>query len=127
MVVGVARGVERLQRECAEADRLAFADLQISTRRRALFGDRGERSACLPQPGGTGHVVGVDVGLDGVFEDQAELIEQRQVALDSFEHRIDQYRLARLIAPDQISVGRRHRIKQLTKDHSKSSCPKTAS
>ncbi len=60
----------------------------------------------------------MDMGLEGVEELQIQLLQQRDVAAQLLVDRIDDHGLARLAVGEQIGVGRRFRIEQLTKyDH----------
>ena len=117
MVVGVAGCVERLQRQAAEANRLAFPDGQVDVRGGAFVRNCGPRSGCFTQPRGARDMIGVNVGFDRIFERQAELVEQGEVALDRVDDRIDQHGFARFAARDEIGVGRRDGLEQLTEDH----------
>ena len=46
-------------------------------------------------------MVGVDVRFERVYEFEAKLAEQRQIAIDGFQHRIDQRCFARFLAADK--------------------------
>src|SRR3954454_24456849 len=63
-------------------------------------------------------MVGVDMRFERVFERETEFAHQVQVALDRFQHRIDQRGFARFVTGDEIGVGRRLRLKQLAENHS---------
>src|SRR5690242_5441519 len=69
----------------------------------------------LQQPG-AGHMVGMDVGLQCPAKREAEFGDQCRVAPHLFEDRIDQYRLAAHTVPQEVGIGRRRWIEELTKD-----------
>jgi hypothetical protein len=62
-------------------------------------------------------MVGVDMGFDRIFEPEAELANNAEVALNRLDHRVDQRRFAALFAADEIGVGRRLRLEQLAEQH----------
>src|SRR3954471_1875380 len=62
-------------------------------------------------------MIGVHVGLEGVLELKAQLLDKRRVAPRLLEYRIDQHRFAARVVGEQIRVRRGLRIEQLTKDH----------
>ena len=90
----------------------ASASLTATSRRGRHVGRRigdpapGQR----PQPRRRRDVVGVNVGFERIGELQLELLQRGEVALDRLEHRVDQHRLARRAARDQIGVGARFRL-----------------
>src|SRR3954463_1442155 len=61
-------------------------------------------------------MIGMDMRLDRPNELQAELGDEGCVAAHLFEHRVDQHCLARGPTPQQIGVGRRRRIEELSED-----------
>ena len=69
------------------------------------------------QPARCGDVIGVDVRLQHAMEPEAELREQRAVALDLTEHGIDQRRLARALVAEQVAIAGGFRVDQLAEDH----------
>ena len=64
-----------------------------------------------------GDVVGMDVRVDGLDQLQVELGHQLQVAVDLLQHGIDDQRLPAPPAGQQIAVGARGLIEELTKNH----------
>jgi hypothetical protein len=60
------------------------------------------RSRSAPSPG---HVIGVQMRVDGLDQLQVELAHQLQIALDALQDRIDDQRLATMAAGEQVGVG----------------------
>jgi hypothetical protein len=50
-------------------------------------------------------VVGVHVGLQRIFETEADLPQELHVALDLLDYRVDEHRLMTGVVSDQIGVG----------------------
>ena len=67
-----------------------------------------------PEPG---DMVGVQMRVDRLHQPQIELVHQLQVAVDLFQHRIDDQRLAAAPAGEQIGVGPRDAVEELAEDH----------
>ena len=61
-----------------------------------------------------GQVIGVDMGIDAVGERETELLQQRCVTLRRVQHRVDQGGLAGVRTTDQVGVGTRVRLEQLS-------------
>jgi len=47
-------------------------------------------------------VIGVAVGVDGIFQRQAKIIDEFKVAIDLLEHRINEHRLTAV--SEEVSV-----------------------
>ncbi len=62
-------------------------------------------------------VIGVEMRVDRLDQLQVELMDELEVAVDPFQHRIDDQRLAALPACQQIRISTRYRIEQLPEDH----------
>ena len=106
--VGVAGRGAHFQRAAAELDAVAVAELAVDARG-AGRGREGDAAAelLLQQPG-AGHVVGMDVGVERPQQLQPELADQRRVAADLLEHRVDQHALrARPSSPADRCRSRR--------------------
>src|SRR3546814_17323200 len=59
----------------------------------------------------------MDVRVQGQFQPQAELMDQREVAFRSLGDRIDECAFPRFLTAEQISVGGGLRLEELPKDH----------
>jgi hypothetical protein len=71
----------------------------------------------IAQRAEAGDVVGMQVGIDRLNQLQVELVDQLDVAIDLFQHRIDDQRLAAMPAGEQVGVGPGDAVKQLAEDH----------
>jgi len=67
-----------------------------------------------------GDVVGVQMGIDRLDQLEVELAHKLQIAVDAFQHRIDDQRLAAVPAGQQVAVGAGGSVKQLAEDHGRS-------
>jgi len=117
VVVGVTRGVERMDIQLADANRFPFRDRNIGPISSAQRRNRAPTAGAVTKRGRAGHMIGVDVRLDREAERKAETRELGKVALGGLQHRIDQGSLAAVRAADEIGVGRRLRFEQLPEQH----------
>ena len=110
---GVAGRRPDLERPLAELDAVAVLQQPVGPRRARRRRQRDATTQPLVQEPGAGHMVGVDVGIQRPDQRETELADQRRVAPRLLEYRIDQQRLFRDAAAEQIGVGRRGRIEEL--------------
>ena len=87
--VGVAWGGPHLQEHGSELDPVAVPDLDVRLRTRCGGYDRPDLGSSSLDGAGAGDVIGVAVGVDGVLELDAELVDELEVAIDHLEHRVD--------------------------------------
>ncbi len=109
------RGAD-LERTAAKLDTLAVGQQAIGARGARCRREGDAAAELLLEQPGAGHMVGMDMGVERPFELQAEFADQRGVTADLLEHRIDQQRLARRRAAQQVGVSRRGRIEELAED-----------
>ena len=83
----------------------------------ALFAHYGDAMGAVAQRAEPGDVVGVQMGVDGFDELEIEFAHELQIALDLFQHRIDDQRLAAAPAGDDVSVGAGDAVEELTEKH----------
>ena len=62
-------------------------------------------------------MVGVQMRVDRLDELEIELLHQLEIAVDLFQHGIDDERLAAAPAGEHIAIGARDAVEQLPKDH----------
>src|ERR1700744_3676537 len=62
-------------------------------------------------------MVGMQMRIDGLDQSEIEFAQQLAVAIDLFQHRVEDQRLAPGAAGQQIAVGSRNAVEQLPKDH----------
>ena len=127
MIVGMAGREERSKPQLAHRDRRSFGDGEIDQLGPAGGGEAGFRPAERPKAARPRYVVGMDMGFERACEPEAQAVDDVEIALDRLQNGIDQHRLARLLAADQIGVGRGSRLEQLTEDHAAAPCPVAAS
>ena len=119
-IVGVAGGVEHVEAQAFDLQLVAFGETHgddIDARPLAHHGDALGAVAQRAQPG---NVVGVQMRVDRLDQPQVEFLHKLEVAIDLLQHRVDDQRLAAAAAGEQIAVGRRDAVEQLTKDHAAS-------
>jgi hypothetical protein len=106
---GAARGVprrgDRLEAFLAEGHRVAVEQRPVVAVGQAVRADRRRRAGrglqrCRPRD-----VVGMDMGVDDGDEPQAVRGQQREVALELRQHRIDHHRLAAGVIAQQVGPG----------------------
>ena len=66
-----------------------------------------------------GDMVGVQMRVDGLHELEIEFVNEIQIAVDLFQHRIDDQCLAAWTAREQIGIGTGHMVEELTENHFK--------
>jgi hypothetical protein len=71
----------------------------------------------LAQIAERGHVVGMDVGIQGEYEADIELAQQLQIAGQLLLDRIDEQSLAAWTGSEQVRVRAASRIEELSKQH----------
>ena len=109
----VARRLEHLEHDAADGEAIALAEPHGVARHRAVAMHDRLRSGALGERGATGHVIGVHVRLDGVYELQPMRGDARQVALDLLGDGIDQRGDLGLVVADEVRVRRRFGIEEL--------------
>jgi len=117
VVVGVAGGVDRRQFDRAHPERRAVDDADVGARQRVECRTGDAAAGDVLQLLRRGDVVGVDVRLDREREREAEAVQLGEVAFPGRQHRIDQQRLARFLAAEEVGVGAGDRLEQLFEDH----------
>ena len=114
--IGVAGGAAHLQMATAEAE--AVAVLQgLGDVRGAGGGGQGDgRSGVLMHQPAVGDVVGVDVGVEAGHQVDAQLADQREIALVLLEHRIDQHPHAGGHIGQQVGEGAGGGVEELAEE-----------
>src|SRR5256885_12929169 len=103
----------------AKADLVAFLQITVSTERLGRLAHPDAASQRSFQRPGRRDVVGMNVRFQRPDKVQMQFAQQRGVASRLLEHWIDEHGLTRI--RQQISVGGRGRIEQLTEDQQSSS------
>jgi hypothetical protein len=109
------RGAD-FQRTAAELDAIAVMERAVGARGAGRFRKSDIATQLLLQEPRAGHVVGMDVGVQRPQQFQPQFADQRRVAADLLEHRIDQDGFARNRAAQQVGVGRGGRVEELAED-----------
>ena len=117
MAIGVTGGEDRIDTDTAEDQGLAFLDRPIDTGQAIDRGVRDLAPDLALERQGRGDVVGVDVGIECVDEPQADRRQRLEIAPPGRQHRVDEDRLTRLLAAEQIGVGARDGFEELLEDH----------
>ena len=103
--IGMTRRGAYGQVPCAELDLVAVAQIAVRAFGAARGRDRNPATCTAVQHPCTGHVIGVDVSVDGVKQMQSKLFDQGAIPAHLFEYRIDQHGLSRRAIGKKIRVG----------------------
>ena len=120
---GVAGRRAHREMTLAEADMVVLGQQAVGALGTRSGGQQDATVETLLEQPGARDVVGVDMGLQGRHEVQAELLDQRAVTLTLLEHGIDHDRLLRLGAAEHIGVGRRLRVEELAEQDHRAATP----
>src|SRR5262249_4069690 len=82
-----------------------------------LFSHHRDALRAVAQGTEPGNVIRVQMGIDSLHQAQVELADELQIAIDLLQHGVDHQRLAAASAGNEIRVGTRHAVKQLSEDH----------
>ena len=66
-----------------------------------------------------GDVIGMQMRVDRLDQFQVELAHELQVAVDLFQDRIDDQRLAALPAGEKVGIGAGRAVEELAENHSR--------
>jgi hypothetical protein len=64
-----------------------------------------------------GDVVGMQMRVDRLDQLDVELAQELEVAVDLFQYRVDDQRLAAGPAGEQVGIGARYAVEKLAEDH----------
>ena len=124
-----ARGMPRRRPDrqiaLAERDLVAVVEKTVRAFRAAFSRQRDLTAETMTQQPGPRDVIGVNMGLQGIDQLEAEFSQQGRVAAHLFVDRVDQNRLARAAVSQQVRIGRGLRIEELAKKHLRRSQAKT--
>ena len=98
-----------------EVHPIAVAQQAIGADGAALLGQHDLAAAGALEAPGPGDVIGMHVRVQRGHQAQAQLAQQRQIAPLVLEHRVDQQGLGGCRIAQQVGVGGRNRIEQLSK------------
>jgi hypothetical protein len=62
-------------------------------------------------------MIGMKVGVDRLHQPELELVQELNVAIDPFEHGIDDERLPAMAAREQIGIGAGSLVEELPENH----------
>jgi hypothetical protein len=116
-IVGVAGGIDHLQAQPLDPQPVAVADPHGDDIDPALLAHHGDAAGAVAQRAEAGDVVGMQVGIHRLHQLQVQFADQLQVAVDPFQHRVDDQRLAAAPAGQQVGVGTGGRVIELPEDH----------
>src|SRR4029077_19580281 len=112
--VGVPRRRSDLQVSLAEGYPFAVFEVAVRT----IGTGSGAKSDLAAQAAlenrCAGHMAGMNMGLQGTLQLEAKLAHERAVAWRLLVNRIDENGFAARVIPQQVGVGRRLRIKELS-------------
>ena len=116
-IVGVAGRVHDVEAEALDHHLVAVSDPHRHHIGLALLAHDGDALGAVAEFAEARDVIGVQVGIDRLHQPQIQLPEQLAVAIGLFQHRIEDQRLAAGPAGEQVAVGARDAVEELTKDH----------
>ena len=83
----------------------------------ALLAHDGDALGAVAQFAEARDVVGVQMGVDRLHQPQIQFAQQLAVAVGLFQHGVEDQRLAAGAARQQVAVGARNAVEELTKNH----------
>ncbi len=116
-VVGVAGRIEHVEPHALDLDAIAFGDAHRHDVGMGLLAHHRDAMGAVAQRAEPGDVIGVQMGIDRLDQLEVKLAHELQVAIDLFQHRIDDQRLAALPAGEEIGVGAGRAVEELTENH----------
>ena len=116
-IVGVAGRVHDVEAQSLDHHLVAVGDPHRHHVGLALLAHDGDALGAVAQFAETRDVVGVQMGVDRLDQPQVEFAQQLAIAVGLFQHGIEDQRLAAGAAGQQIAVGARNAVEELTKDH----------
>jgi hypothetical protein len=120
-IVGVAGCVEDVEFEAFDRELVALGDAKRHHVDLAHLAHHRDAMGAVAERSEAGDVVGVQMRVDGLDELKIEFGDELQIAIDLFQHRVDDQRLAAATAREEIGIGTRYAIEELAKDHR---CPR---
>ena len=115
----MAGRVQHVEPHAFDLDAIAFGDAHGDDVGMGLLAHHRDAMGAVAQRAEPGHVIGVQVRVHGLDQLEVELAHELQVALDPFQHRIDDQRLAAMSAGEEIGVGAGRAVEELAEDHAR--------
>src|SRR5262249_14971952 len=82
-----------------------------------FFAHHRDAMGSVAQRTQSGDVIGVQMRVDGLDQPEIELMNELQIAVNLFQHRIDDQRFSAMPTGDEISVGAGYAVEKLAKYH----------
>jgi hypothetical protein len=80
----------------SEVNSVSLFDLSVGAHHASALGNHGFGTEVLAQQTTAGHVIGVHVCVEYIYQFELQLLDQRSVTIELFDHGVDEHRFARL-------------------------------
>ena len=121
MIVGVAWGMQRCERDAPNAERPAVLQRDIGAGQLIQRRMGNAAAGLLLELARRRDMVGMDMRIHGVSQLEPKRVDLGQIALPGRQYRVYQNGLPGLLATEQIGIGAGNRFKQLPENHVASS------
>ena len=113
----MAGRVQHVETQALDFDAVAFGHPHRDDVGLGIFAHHRNAAGAVAQRAEPGDVVGVEMGIDSLDQFQVELADELQIAVDLFQHRIDDQRFPAQPAGKEIGVGPGGGVEELAKNH----------
>ena len=101
----MARRIKHIERHALDGELVALGEPHRDHIGLGLLAHHGDALRAVAQRAEAGDVIGMQMRVHRLDQFQIELADQLKIAVDLFQHRIDDQRLAAAPAREQIGVG----------------------
>ena len=116
-IIGVPRRVKHIEAQSLDLDAVAFRHTHGDDVGMRLLAHHRDAMSAVAQRTQSGDMVGVQMRIDGLDQLKIKLTHELQIAVDFFEHWIDDQRFAAMPTGDEIGVRPRNAVEELAENH----------
>jgi hypothetical protein len=109
--------IEHIEGQALDIDAIAFCHTHGDDVSASLLAHYGDAMRAVAQRTKSGDMVGMEMSVDRLDQFEIKLAHELQIAVDFFKYRIDDQRLAAMLASDEIRIGARNTVEKLAEDH----------